>query len=54
LLARELVPDPELVFENWQGLMFGEGRHNIWLRDSGEGEQTGYEIATVNEPRSKG
>ncbi len=31
--------------------MVGEGRHNIWLRNSGEGEQTRYEIVTINDPR---
>jgi hypothetical protein len=32
-----LAQDPESVFENWQGLMIGEGRYNAWIRDLGDG-----------------
>jgi hypothetical protein len=46
-----LMQDPERVFENWQGLMVGDGSHNVWLRDSGEGAQTRYEIVTINDSR---
>lgn len=46
-----LMQDPERVFENWQGVMVGDGMHNIWLRESGEAEPTRYEIVTINDSR---
>jgi hypothetical protein len=46
-----LAQDPERVFENWQGMMVGEGTHNIWLRESGEGDAARYEIVTINDSR---
>jgi hypothetical protein len=46
-----LIQDPEQVFENWQGLMIGDGTHNMWLRESGEGEAARYEIVTINDSR---
>ena len=46
-----LIQDPEQVFENWQGLMIGAGTHNMWLRESGEGEAARYEIVTINDSR---
>jgi hypothetical protein len=46
-----LMQDPERVFENWQGLMVGDGTHNMWLRESGEGESAHYEIVTINDAR---
>lgn len=51
LRAAVLTQDPEHVFENWQGLMVGDGTHNIWLRESGEGDQIRYEIVTINDTR---
>jgi hypothetical protein len=46
-----LVQDPERVFENWQGMMVGDGTHNMWLRESGEGNALRYEIVTINDSR---
>lgn len=46
-----LTQDPERVFENWQGMMVGDGTHNMWLRESGEGETARYEIVTINDAR---
>ena len=46
-----LMQDPDRVFENWQGLMVGDGTHNVWLRESGEGEAARYEIVTINDSR---
>lgn len=46
-----LTQDPDRVFENWQGLMVGDGTHNVWLRESGEGAQARYEIVTINDMR---
>jgi hypothetical protein len=46
-----LIQDPERVFENWQGMMVGDGTHNMWLRESGEGEAARYEIVTINDSR---
>jgi hypothetical protein len=46
-----LVQDPDRVFENWQGMMVGDGTHNMWLRESGEGDAVRYEIVTINDSR---
>jgi hypothetical protein len=46
-----LGQDPERVFENWQGMMVGEGTHNMWLRESGEGDAARYEVVTINDSR---
>jgi hypothetical protein len=51
LRSAVLMQDPERVFENWQGLMVGDGSHNMWLRESGEGEAARYEIVTINDVR---
>lgn len=40
---------PDEVFENWQGLMIGDGTHNMWARDTAEGDATRYEIVTIND-----
>lgn len=44
-----LAQEPEKTFENWQGMMVGDGGHNIWLRESGEGDNLRYEIVTIND-----
>ena len=44
-----LMQDSDRVFENWQGMMVGAGTHNMWLRESGEGEAARYEIVTIND-----
>jgi hypothetical protein len=49
LRAAVLAQDPGNVFENWQGLMVGEGRFNIWVRNSGDGANERYEIVTIND-----
>jgi hypothetical protein len=51
LRSTVLMQDPERVFENWQGLMVGDGSHNIWLRETGEGAGVRYEIVTINDMR---
>lgn len=49
LRATILAQVPEKIFENWQGVMIGDGGHNIWLRESGEGSNIRYEIVTIND-----
>jgi hypothetical protein len=49
LRAAVLAQDPGNVFENWQGLMVGEGRFNIWVRNAGGGLDEHYEIITIND-----
>lgn len=49
LRSAVLMQDPEHVFENWQGLMVGDGTHNLWLRENGDGEPARYEIVTIND-----
>ena len=44
-----LAQDPGNVFENWQGLMVGEGDHNIWVRNAGDGLHEHYDIITIND-----
>ena len=46
-----LIQDPDRVFESWQGMMVGDGSHNMWLRESGEGDAARYEIVTINDSR---
>ncbi len=48
LRAAVLAQDPESVFENAQGLMIGEGRYNIWIRDTGDGDAVRYQIIAIN------
>ena len=49
LRAAVLAQDPGNVFENWQGLMVGEGSFNIWIRNTGEDTHERYEIITIND-----
>jgi hypothetical protein len=49
LRAAVLAQDPENVFENWQGLMVGEGTFNIWVRNTADGPHERYEIVTIND-----
>jgi hypothetical protein len=44
-----LAQQPDEVFENWQGLMIGDGTHNMWARDTASGDATRYEIVTIND-----
>jgi hypothetical protein len=44
-----LAQDLNNVFENWQGMMVGEGSHNIWVRNSGDGSNERYQIVTIND-----
>jgi hypothetical protein len=44
-----LAQRPEEVFENWQGLMIGDGAHNMWARDTAPGDAARYEIVTIND-----
>jgi hypothetical protein len=51
LKAAILAQDPHNYFKNYQGLMVGEGSHNIWLEDFGDpgaGIESGYRIITIN------
>jgi hypothetical protein len=48
LKAAVLALDPYQVFENWQGLMIGEGSRNIWVRNFGPDLEPKYEIVTIN------
>jgi hypothetical protein len=50
LRAAMLAQDPESVFENAQGLMIGEGRYNVWIRDTGDGDAICYQIIAINGP----
>jgi hypothetical protein len=49
LRSAVLMQDPDKAFENWQGVMVGDGTHNMWLRESGEGDAARYEIVTIND-----
>ncbi len=49
LRAAILAQEPDKIFENWQGVMVGDGGHNIWLRETGEGDAARYEIVTIND-----
>ncbi len=50
LRAAVLAQDPKNIFENWQGIMVGEGNHNIWIRDAGSnGLDEHYELITIND-----
>lgn len=40
---------PDEVFENWQGIMIGDGTHNMWARDTATGDAARYEIVTIND-----
>jgi hypothetical protein len=44
-----LAQDPEKVFENWQGMMVGDGSNNIWVRNEGDGLDERYFIITIND-----
>jgi len=51
LKANILAQDPADYLKNYQGLMVGEGSHNIWLEDFGDpgaGIRSNYEIITIN------
>lgn len=51
LRAAILAQDPERVFENAQGLMIGEGRYNVWIRDASDGDGASrYQIVAINGP----
>ena len=47
-----LAQDPEHYLKNYQGLMVGEGSHNIWLEEFGDPGspdiRTNYQIITIN------
>jgi hypothetical protein len=46
-----LAQDPDNYFKNYQGLMVGEGSHNIWLEDFGDpggNVLSNYQIITIN------
>ena len=44
-----LAQDPANVFENWQGMMVGDGSYNIWVRNEGEDLDPRYLIVTIND-----
>jgi len=47
-----LAQDPENYLKNYQGLMVGEGSHNIWLEEFGDPGSpnigSNYQIITIN------
>ncbi len=49
LRAAVLAQQPDQIFENWQGLMIGDGTHNMWVRDTASGDAARYEIVTIND-----
>jgi hypothetical protein len=49
LKAAVLAQDPKQVFENWQGLMVGDGSRNIWVRSFGPDLEPKHEIITIND-----
>jgi hypothetical protein len=49
LRAAVLAQQPDQMFENWQGLMIGDGTHNMWARDTASGDASRYEIVTIND-----
>ena len=49
LRAAVMAQEPDRVFENWQGMMIGDGAHNIWVRDVAAGDATRYGIVTIND-----
>jgi hypothetical protein len=54
LKANVLAQNPEKYFMNYQGLMVGEGSHNIWCEDFGDvgaGNGVHFEIITINNSR---
>jgi hypothetical protein len=51
LRASVLAQDPNKLFENWQGIMIGEGSYNIWIKGSGPASGERYEIITINDAK---
>ncbi|WP_315832613.1 hypothetical protein [Bradyrhizobium prioriisuperbiae] len=50
LRAQILAQDPEQVFENYQGMMIGDGPINIWVRErSDDGPGGTFDIITIND-----
>ena len=48
LKASILAQDPQKYFQNYQGVMVGEGSRNIWFADFGSGDGSKFEIITIN------
>jgi hypothetical protein len=48
LKASILAQDSQKYFQNYQGVMVGEGSRNIWFDDFGEGDGSKFEIITIN------
>jgi hypothetical protein len=48
LKASILAQDPQKYFQNYQGVMVGEGSRNIWFDDFGQGDGSKFEIITIN------
>jgi len=44
-----LAQDPANVFENWQGMMVGDGSYNVWVRNEGKDLEPRYLIITIND-----
>jgi hypothetical protein len=50
LRAQILAQDPAQVFENYQGMMIGDGPINIWVRErSDDGPGSTFDIITIND-----
>ena len=48
LKASILAQDPQKYFQNYQGVMVGEGSRNIWFGDFGNDDGLKFEIITIN------
>ena len=48
LKASILAQDPQKYFQNYQGIMVGEGSRNIWFDDFGNDDGPKFEIITIN------
>ena len=49
LRANVLDQDPQKLFRNYQGIMIGQGSHNIWIDNFGKDDVVRYEIVTIND-----
>jgi hypothetical protein len=49
LRAFVLAQDPENVFENYQGMMVGDGNYNVWVSDEGGVDHQDFRLVTIND-----
>ena len=48
LKASILAQDPQRYFQNYQGVMVGDGSRNVWFGDFGNDDGLKFEIITIN------